>query len=307
MIDAARDKAKAASVAAGLPVGLGSEGAYGAHPLIPFLAWGKEILLWHDSRTGHEIMAHVVDEAPIYDHIEVIRPDEAHSFLLRIGFPATAVIVAPADARNRPVAKGVQDMDHLAMAIRTAASGGRALIQTDMRAHLNARRMSTIQKLADRFAHRLAKHCDCCGARVGASCDLRRDCPVPAVVSPASLRKAKSMVALPAVQTTLSQDQMGKQRQTRPIAHAAIPKDAAKNRQVIWTNVAPTVSPVSGAVITIGPAPVPVCMSTLGRARRSWSIGCARGGKQAFILQHLLTRSERSGRSNHLAYGQHSV
>ena len=56
MAEAARAKAKAAISATGLPVGIGSEDAYGPHPKISFLPLGRELLLWHEGETGREII-----------------------------------------------------------------------------------------------------------------------------------------------------------------------------------------------------------------------------------------------------------
>lgn len=162
MVEAARAKALAAIAATGLPVGLASEGAYGAHAVIPFLPQGRELLLWHDARSGHEIIEMLTDEAPAYDHIEVAAAEGAQAFLARIGFPPTAVIVMRAD--GVPVAKGVQDLASLDGAIRAARAHGPARLQTDMRAHLNPRRMGMIGQLAERFARRLARRCPDCGA-----------------------------------------------------------------------------------------------------------------------------------------------
>ncbi|MFN3643615.1 MAG: hypothetical protein ACK4TB_11940 [Gemmobacter sp.] len=48
MVEAARAKALAAIAATGLPVGLASDGACGARPVMPFLPQGRELLPWRD-------------------------------------------------------------------------------------------------------------------------------------------------------------------------------------------------------------------------------------------------------------------
>lgn len=164
MVDAARRKAEAAMALTGLPVGLASEGAYGPHPVIPFLAQGREILFWKDSRTGHEIVETIADDAPVYEQVEIVSLATLDPFLNRIGFPRTAVVVAPAWNRNRPIAKGIQDRAALARAVSEALAEGPAHVETDMRAHLNPHRMATIARLAERFAARLATTCPDCRA-----------------------------------------------------------------------------------------------------------------------------------------------
>jgi hypothetical protein len=167
MEEAARAKALAAARATGLPVGLASEGAYGPHPVVPFLAFGVELLLWHDTRTGHEVTERLTDDAPAYDRIEVASPDDLAPFLARIRFPETALVVSAAGQGGAPVAKGITDPAALTVAVATALTQspqGRAILQTDMRAHLNPRRMQTIARLAERFATRIAQACPSCAA-----------------------------------------------------------------------------------------------------------------------------------------------
>lgn len=164
MVDAARAKARAAAEATGLPVALASEGGYGPHPFVPFLPMGQEVLLWLDTRTGQEIVEGVTDSEPSYDQQSVGSMAEAEGFLSRTGFPDTAVIVQAA-AKMPPVAKGIRDRATLEDAIRVALDAtGSAFLQTDMRAHMNPRRMSVIGGLAGRLAQRLSTPCPACAA-----------------------------------------------------------------------------------------------------------------------------------------------
>lgn len=164
LLDAARAKARAAMAATGLPVGLASEGSYGPHPVIPFLAQGRELLLWLDTRTGQEIVELLTDPSPRYDQIVVTAPAAAADFLARVGFPETAVIVAPVANRTRALAKGIRDAEALHRVLSAATAEGAAFLQTDMRAHLNPRRMTMIARLAEQLAARLARSCGRCGA-----------------------------------------------------------------------------------------------------------------------------------------------
>jgi hypothetical protein len=65
------------------------------------------------------------------------------------------------------VAKGLRDRDALATAIGLAvskSSDGQAFVQTDMRAHVNPRRMAVIAGLGRRLAQRLSTPCPHCRA-----------------------------------------------------------------------------------------------------------------------------------------------
>jgi hypothetical protein len=162
--DAARAKARAAARATGLVVAVASEGAYGPHPYLPFLPLGQEILLWLDTETGHEIIEMMTDDRPAYDQQIVTSAAEAGAFLSRAGFPAQALIVQTGPA-TAPLAKGITDRATLDAALAQAlAQSGRAFLQTDMRAHMNPRRMAVIGQLAARLADRLRTPCPSCAA-----------------------------------------------------------------------------------------------------------------------------------------------
>lgn len=164
MLDAARAKADAAMEATGLAVAIASEGSYGPHPVIPLLARGQELMLWWDRRSGQEIVETLIDDAPAFDTATVTDLAEADAFLSRIGFPDVAVVIAAAQLLQNPVAKGVRDRDEIAATVGRLARVGPVLLATDMRAHMNRRRMETIARLSERFAERIARPCPVCAA-----------------------------------------------------------------------------------------------------------------------------------------------
>ncbi|MCS6986028.1 MAG: hypothetical protein NZM40_01045 [Sphingomonadaceae bacterium] len=193
MVEAARAKAREAARALKLPVGVASEGAYGPHPAIPWVPLGRELLLWHEVETGRDVVEMTVDEEPAWASAEVSHAIEVEALLQSVGFPATAVVVAPADAPARPVAKGVTDRACLADAIAAAvgrSSVGRALVAADMRAHLNPRRMQVIARLAADFARRLATPCPACSAPGFGMVEALAGLPCAACGTPTALMRA---------------------------------------------------------------------------------------------------------------------
>lgn len=167
MLEAARAKALAAMRITGLRHGLASEGAYGPHPGLPFVPLGLEIALWRDEGNGQEVVERLTDEAPAFDHEEVASGAALEPFLTRVRFPETALIVAPAADRTAVIAKGLRCAEAVAGAVRDAIrrdGAGRAFVQTDMRAHMNPRRMEVLGRLAERLAARLARPCPACAA-----------------------------------------------------------------------------------------------------------------------------------------------
>jgi len=168
MVEVAVAKARLAMAATGLPLGLASEGSYGPHPDIAFLGAGLELLTLVDDEQGLTISEQLLDDRPCFDQATAGSAGELDDFLERIGFPAHAVIVGPNQPPDRgPFVKGVRDAAELAKAVRelSKASGdGLALIQSDMRAHMNPTRMAALGRLAAQLVERLQRLCPACGA-----------------------------------------------------------------------------------------------------------------------------------------------
>lgn len=167
MIDAARAKLDAAFALTRHTVGVVSEGTYGPDAGVPFAATGFELMLWHDRSTGHTVHETLTDYEPTYRHIHVAFADELTPFLTHIGFPAQAVMIAPRDGDLSHTRKGLREPDAVHDAIRHAVAvspRNEATVTTDMRAHMNTRRMHTIGVLAHKLVDRLAHACSHCQA-----------------------------------------------------------------------------------------------------------------------------------------------
>ena len=167
--EAALAKARAGMAAAGLPLGLASEGSFGPHPWLPFGAGGVETLAFIDAARGLELTLSSVSRRTNFAHLDVDGTDLA-PFLARVGFPAHALVVKGGD--GAVLASGLQDAALLA---RLAKPGTR--LETDMRAHLNPTRMAAIRALAGRLAARLAVPCPACGCPGFGETDVLRGLP----------------------------------------------------------------------------------------------------------------------------------
>lgn len=168
MLEVAVRKARLGMSAAGVALGLASEGSFGPHPAIPFLHAGIELLVFVDDERGIVVHEILIAESTNLEHLAVLPGDALEAFLGRIGFPAHGLIVRPNEGEPTvALAKGVVELDRLTRAIAEAAAAspdGRARLETDMRAHLNPTRMKSLATLADRLARRLATLCPGCGA-----------------------------------------------------------------------------------------------------------------------------------------------
>ena len=181
-------KAEAALASGGTEFAIASEGSFGPHPHLPFLAAGLECLVFLDRRRGLTISEQGLAQRTNFSHRLVAAasasgPDpDVQRWLEQVGFPSHALIVRPHSLEVAPaaagmgtppvanpcpiaVAKGLNRWEDLAAAIARAAaasSDGLALVETDMRAHCNPTRMAAIRRLAFRLVRRLASPCPAC-------------------------------------------------------------------------------------------------------------------------------------------------
>jgi hypothetical protein len=113
MLDAARAKARLAIERTGARFGLGSEGAFGPHPLLPILSSGLEMMVLIDSDSNNEITVHRRTRTN-YDSTLASPGMDLSDFFRRAGFPEHAVIVRPEKSDERSaVVKGIVERETL--------------------------------------------------------------------------------------------------------------------------------------------------------------------------------------------------
>ena len=93
-LDAARAK-----IAAGFEyapfarVGLASEGSFGPHPYVPFLAIGRELVLMVDRESGLELTGYDASEETNFGQRVARNLESAVAFAQDVGFPEHGLIV----------------------------------------------------------------------------------------------------------------------------------------------------------------------------------------------------------------------
>ena len=149
-----------------LPLGLANEGSFGPHPEMPMLIADTELLLFVDDERGIQIQEVLVSEDAVAVQCTAHSIDELTSFLARAQFPSHGLIVRPHEKiMFEHIVKGITDIEVLEQAIKHSvalASDGLALIETDLRAHMNPTRQRVIARLAERLAERLLQLCPHC-------------------------------------------------------------------------------------------------------------------------------------------------
>lgn len=192
ILDAAIAKARMGMSATGHEIGIASEGSYGPHPSIPFMPGGIELMVLVDDSRGLMLSEHLVENVPVYDHTSARTAGDLDPFLKRIGFPGHAVIVKPAETLepSAPIQKGIRGRDELARAVALCAKNSRnglALIQTDMRAHMNPTRMQSLKRLALALGRRVATPCPVCRSPGFGQVDAETGLPCEACGCPSEL------------------------------------------------------------------------------------------------------------------------
>jgi hypothetical protein len=167
-LDAARAK-----IAAGFEyapyacVGIASEGSFGPHPYIPFLALGRELVLLIDRERGLELTGHFASPETNYGHAVVSDMEAAAAFAERSKFPEHGLIVMGCvDEKPAPglaLFKDVVDHTALEKAVgQVVAKCGAAYVEADMRAHRNPTRMRAIERAASDLVRRFHGQCPAC-------------------------------------------------------------------------------------------------------------------------------------------------
>lgn len=167
-LDAAKAKIAAGFEHAPLArVGLASEGSFGPHPFIPFVALGREIVVLIDRDTGLELIGHDAGPTTNFGHVIVSCLDDVVAFAERARFPDHGLIVMGCDgekpAPERILIKDIVDQAALDAAVRrTITLCGAAFIEADMRAHRNPTRMAAIERAARDLVRRYLSKCPAC-------------------------------------------------------------------------------------------------------------------------------------------------
>lgn len=166
MLETAIEKARIGIKQSRQSLGIASEGSFGPHPSIPFLAINRELLVFVDEERRLVVHELVITEDTNFSNVAVLPDEDVFDFLGRAGFPEHAVVVSPhLSADYRPTFKGVRErtvLNGLMRRCADASADGKVLLQTDMRANFNPTRMKVIANCADKLAHRLRSECPEC-------------------------------------------------------------------------------------------------------------------------------------------------
>lgn len=162
----ARQKCELAISATNIPIAAANEGSFGPHPFIPCIASDHEILYFIDQERNLALHHTLVTTNTNYDRKVISNLSILNNFAKQVLFPSHALIVRPNNSNQvSKIYKGIQNRDALErifLECCALSDDKQALVETDMRAHMNPTRMGVIKQLAYDFAKRLATPCPFC-------------------------------------------------------------------------------------------------------------------------------------------------
>jgi len=161
-------KASAGMRAAGIPLGLASEGTIGPHPVSGFTTVDTELMVFIDDERDLVIAETIQSFEIVAQKIIASPQDDISQFLQNADFPRHGLIVRsdmipPEVDQTNTLAKGIADWPTLRSAIEKYSTlSGKVLIENDFRAHFSPSRMAVIRECAGVLAERIATTCPEC-------------------------------------------------------------------------------------------------------------------------------------------------
>lgn len=163
--EAARRKARIGMELSGLPLGLASEGSFGAEPMAGLFPWNVELLVFIDDERGIEVTG-IAQQATRFAHLLTGDWEQAAQFARQAGFPEHHLVVRPQSQDDPRIKKDIAHWAALEAAFygaRGQAENGRAFLENDARAHAHPTRMEVIRLAAEDLAMKLDSPCPACG------------------------------------------------------------------------------------------------------------------------------------------------
>lgn len=162
--EAAVRKARIAIERSGLPLGLGSEGAFvpGPFGLVP---WNVELVAFVDAELGIEVVG-AAHGPGLFVHGVVRSPAELAELAARAGFPEHGLVVRPDGPDDPRIRKGLRteaELDAAFAEARRESTAGEVFVENDLRAHLHPSRRAMVARAGEDLADRLAATCPACG------------------------------------------------------------------------------------------------------------------------------------------------
>lgn len=141
--------------------GISSEGSFGPHPYLGLVTANEEWVYFIDKANDLEIWSKAISTDTNFDQKEVKRYDELFEFSSKVGFPSHGLILS--GVNNDHFFKGIVDTNALKTTFeRLIKDHESVLVQTDMRACFNPKRMKVIAEATKSMADKIRSKCPKC-------------------------------------------------------------------------------------------------------------------------------------------------
>lgn len=155
-------KAKLAAAASKDGIGLGNEGSFGPHPVVPMVASDHEIMILVDLNKNLVISEHCLSTNTNYQSLVIEAGTCLDEFLKQVKFPTHAVCLQDAQSM-KVIAKGIDNFKQLTVHLTEGFNHhSNLLLSTDMRAMMNPSRMIVIAELTEKLIMKIKNLCPNC-------------------------------------------------------------------------------------------------------------------------------------------------
>jgi len=164
-ITTVRNKCYMAMELSNCDMAIASEGSFGAHPSIYFVAADDEILIFIDKKNDIEIIVREISTETNFNAAEVQTETALKKFANAAKFPSHGLILRKHKDDYSEIIKGITDWETLLETYHHfSKTVGSAYIETDMRAMYNPSRMKVIEKAALQLVNKIKSICPQCSA-----------------------------------------------------------------------------------------------------------------------------------------------
>ena len=163
-LDCAREKCRLALAYCKEGYLLASEGSFGAHPTLGWVASGEEWLVLYDIQEQFEVMVRNTTLDTCFFGETIASEEQCIQFLQKVGFPNQGIILKNARDNAAIIVKQLHTQPEvLDKVAEWLASGAHPYIETDMRAMNNPTRQQHLTQMGHLLADALSSICTACG------------------------------------------------------------------------------------------------------------------------------------------------
>lgn len=162
-LEAARKKCSIACELYQCSLAIASEGSFGPHPTLHFLAGDDEIVLLIDLENNLEFKARSLSTKTNFNGALLTSWSEVKEFAQKVFFPSHGLILRNKRDGMEGLIKGVRTWNELERSVEKLISDfGQVFIETDMRAMHNPTRMEVIKDATKKLIENIYRTCPNC-------------------------------------------------------------------------------------------------------------------------------------------------